>query len=373
MTPLQYYQQALDTGQIRPDAQQYPVVEKLDTIFHELMAREKNTKGAKASLTRLCAFLGCRRQKPVKGLYVWGSVGIGKTFLMDCFYHCLTVPKLRLHFHQFMQRMHEELKAVQGKKNPLEVIAKKISQSTVVICFDEFFVSNIADAMILAELFLHLFKNGVTLVTSSNIPPDLLYFDGLQRERFLPAIALIKQNTAVIHLHSKIDYRQQHIRQTGVFYTPLNENVTHNLENTFTHFSHGAAVEYEPIVICDRSIAIIKRAGPVVWFDFEIICGRPRSQLDYLEIAKQYHTVIVQNLRRIESNENDLILSFIYLVDILYDAHCRLILSSAVTMPEIYIADKTQQPFQRTLSRLIEMQSEAYIYPDMIEKEITNL
>lgn len=370
MTPLQYYQQALDAGRIQPDAQQYPVVEKLDILFQELEAREK---GKKASLARLCAFLGCRRQKPIKGLYLWGSVGIGKTFLMDCFYHCVTVPKMRLHFHQFMQRMHEELKAVQGNKNPLEVIAKKISQTTSVICFDEFFVSNIADAMILAELFLHLFKNGVSLVTSSNIPPDLLYFDGLQRERFLPAIALIKQNTSVIHLHSKKDYRQQHIRQTGVFYTPLDENAAQNLENAFTHFSHGAAIEHEPIVICDRPIAIIQRAGSVVWFDFETICGRPRSQLDYLEIAKCYHTVIVQNLRRLESNENDLILSFIYLVDILYDAHCRLILSSAVPMNEIYLAEKTQQPFQRTLSRLIEMQSETYVYPDTIGKEITNL
>lgn len=366
MTPLQYYQQALDNGQIRPDAQQYPVVEKLDVIFQALEARQKGKKASLASLI-------FRKKTSVKGLYVWGSVGIGKTFLMDCFYHCLTVPKMRLHFHEFMRRMHEELKEVQGTKNPLKVIAKKISQSTAVICFDEFFVSNIADAMILAELFSHLFENGVTLVTSSNIPPDLLYFDGLQRERFLPAIALIKQNTTVIHLHSKMDYRQQHIRQTGVFYTPLDQHAAHNLENTFTHFSHGAAVEYEPIIICDRPIHIVKRAGSVVWFDFESICGRPRSQLDYLEIAKHYHTVIVQNLRRIESSENDLILSFIYLVDILYDAHCRLIISSAVQMADIYAADKTQQPFQRTLSRLIEMQSETYVYPDTIEKEITNL
>lgn len=366
MTPLQYYQQALDSGQIQPDAQQYPVVEKLNTIFLELGARQKDKKANLASII-------FRKKTPVKGLYVWGSVGIGKTFLMDCFYQCLTVPKLRLHFHEFMRRIHQELKIVQGTKNPLEIIAKKISQIATVICFDEFFVSNIADAMILAELFLHLFKNGVTLVTSSNIPPDLLYLDGLQRERFLPTITLIKQNTTVIHLHSKMDYRQQHIRQTGVFYTPLDQQATQNLEDTFTHFSHGAAVEYEPINICDRSINIVKRAGPVVWFDFETICGRPRSQLDYLEIAKQYHTIIIQNLRRIESNENDLILSFIYLVDILYDAHCRLILSSAVPMTEIYIANKTQQLFQRTLSRLIEMQSETYVYPDTIEKELTNL
>lgn len=364
MTPFQYYQQSINEGRIQPDALQLTVIEKLDSIFQKLMAR---AKGAKASLAWL---LG---KKPVKGLYLWGSVGIGKTFLMDCFYHCLTIPKLRLHFHEFMLRIHQELKLIQGEKNPLKLIAKKIARESIVICFDEFFVSNIADAMILSELFLHLFENDVTLVTSSNIPPDLLYKEGLQRERFLPAIELIKKNTTIIHLHSKMDYRRQHIRQSGVFYTPLDENAKHHLQNAFTHFSQGANIEYEPLLIWERHIPIIKRAGSVVWCDFEIICGRPRSQNDYLEIAKQFHTVIIQNVRRIESHENDLILSFIYLVDILYDAHCRLIISSAASMQEIYIANKTQQPFERTLSRLIEMQSEAYIYPEMIGKEITNL
>ncbi|MDP1573574.1 MAG: cell division protein ZapE [Coxiellaceae bacterium] len=363
MTPKEYYQQALTTGRIRPDARQLPVIDVLNTLFQTIETQSTPQR----FLNRF------RKKTPVKGLYLWGSVGIGKTFLMDCFYHCLTIPKLRLHFHQFMRRLHEELKTYQGKKNPLTIIAKKLATETRVICFDEFFVSDIADAMILGEFFSHLFENGIILVTSSNIPPELLYKEGLQRERFLPTIALIKQNTTVIHLHSTMDYRQQHIRQAGVFYTPLNMAAEKNIENAFTHFSNGAAPSCAPIIICDRPIAIIKQAGSVVWFDFETICGRPRSQMDYLAITQQFHTVIVEKLRAIQPNENDLIVSFIYLVDILYDAHCRLIISSDINMTEIYTNEKKDQPFQRTLSRLIEMQSEAYVYPETEQSTLTSL
>src|SRR3990167_1177165 len=229
MTPYQYYQQEINAGRIQPDNRQYPVIENLEIIFHALTMREKN----KSCLLNLFC-----RKKPIKGLYLWGSVGIGKTFLMDCLYHCLSIRKMRLHFHQFMLNIHQELQSVQGVKIPLQIIAKKISQTVDVICFDEFFVCNIADAMILGELFSHLFKNGVTLVASSNSPPDLLYKEGLQRERFLPAIKLIKENTEVVHLHSKMDYRRQHINNTGVYYFPLNSQAQQNMENAFIHFPY---------------------------------------------------------------------------------------------------------------------------------------
>lgn len=362
MIPSEYYNQALASGHIKPDSQQRIVIEELDTICHALQSHSKKTW-----------FIPRRKNNPVKGLYLWGSVGSGKTFLMDCFYRCVTVPKMRLHFHQFLLHTHEALQRMQGTKNPLQAIAKNLSQEVSVICFDEFFVSNIADAMILGELFLHLFENNVTLVTSSNVPPNLLYKEGLQRERFLPVITLIQQHTHVMHLHSKTDYRRQHIHQTGVYYTPLDKAATDNMENAFTHFSQGAEAEYDPIIIYDRPISVIKRARAVIWFDFKTICGRPRCQNDYLDITKNYHTILMQNLRAIKPNENDLILSFIYLVDILYDAHCRLVISSEVTMDHIVTFEKIEQPFQRTLSRLIEMQSEAYIYPETIEKEITQL
>lgn len=360
ITPKTYYNDALTAGRIRADAQQLPVVDLLETIFQQV-------ETPKHFLDRF------RKKMPTKGLYLWGSVGIGKTFLMDCFYHCLTVPKMRLHFHQFMRRMHEELQQCEGKKNPLVLIAKKLAKETDVICFDEFFVSDIADAMILGELFSHLFENGVTLITSSNTKPDLLYKEGLQRERFLPAIELIKKNTNIVHLHSTMDYRQQHICQTGVFYTPLNQAAEKNMRNAFTHFSHGAEVNVDPIIVCDRPISVIKQAGSVVWFDFDTICGRPRSQMDYLAITKQFHTIMVEKVREILPNENDLIISFIYLVDILYDAHCRLILSSTIDMNKIYTNDKKEFPFQRTLSRLIEMQSEAYVYPETQKSALTDL
>lgn len=362
MTPLQYYQQEIKLNHIQPDDHQYPIVEKLEALFQALTAPCNKKKW----------FSVCS-QKPIKGLYLWGSVGIGKTFLMDCFYHCLTIPKMRLHFHQFMLRIHNELNVIQGKKNPLCIIAKKIAMEARVICFDEFFVSNIADAMILGELFLHLFENNVTLVTSSNIPPDLLYKEGIQRERFLPAIALIKQYTDVVHLHSKMDYRKQHIHNAGVYYYPLNNDAKCNMENAFIHFSNGATAEYNPITICNRNIAIVKQASSVVWFDFEIICGRPRSQRDYLEIAQHYHTVMITHVRHIHAHENDFVLSFIYLVDILYDAHCRLIMSADVPLHDIYTENKTAQPFSRTLSRLTEMQSEEYVYPEMQGKTLTDL
>ena len=363
MTPLHDYQQEINSGRIQPDNHQYPVIEKLETIYNALTNRENKKNW----------FSRFGKKKPIKGLYLWGSVGIGKTFLMDCFYHCLSVPKMRLHFHQFMLRIHTELNLIQGKKNPLAIIAKKIATHTDVICFDEFFVSNIADAMILGELFFHLFENGVTLVTSSNVPPDLLYKDGIQREQFLPAIALIKKNTEVIHLHSKMDYRRQHLHNTGVYYFPLNEESQKNMENAFLHFSNGAPVEYDPIMVCQREITIVKQASAVIWFDFDKICGRPRSQNDYLAITQQYHTVMISGLRQINPSENDLILSFIYLVDILYDAHCRLVIASAVPLNAIYPVEKTTQPFQRTLSRLIEMQSEDYVYPDAGNDALTDL
>ena len=368
MRPIDYYQQQLDLGKIKADFSQRWVIEKLDSIFLQLMRRDQE----KNQFFRKIFKLGGAKQ-PVRGLYLWESVGIGKTFLIDCFYHCLTIKKMRLHFHQFMQQLHQDLKQIQGQKNPLAVIAQELSEQATVICFDEFFVSNIADAMLLGELLRHLFLNGVTLVTSSNISPDLLYKEGLQRENFLPAIALIQKNTEVIHLHSQMDYRKQHIRQAGVFYTPINRESAAEMENCFIHFSGAAEPHCLPITICDRTISIVKEASTVIWFDFEVICRKPRSQDDYLCIAKQYRTVLIQNVRRISPDEDDLVLLFMFLVDIFYDAHCRLVISSHVPIDVIYIEGKSKAAFQRTLSRLIEMQSENYVYPGSSGPELTAL
>lgn|SRR3990167_1353430 len=368
MTPLIYYQQQCDAGKIQVDFAQQGIVIKLDCIFQKLMQREKQRDYLSEKIIKIF-----KKRQLIKGLYLWGSVGIGKTFLIDCFYHCLPIKKMRMHFHQFMQQLHQDLKIIQGQKNPLQVIAAQISKKASVICFDELFVSNIADAMLLGELFNCLFLNGVTLVTSSNISPDFLYSEGLQRENFLPAIELIKKNTEVVFLHSKVDYRKQHIHEAGVFYSPLNAIAALEMENCFTHFSNAALPHFSPITICDRPISIVKEAGSVIWFHFDVICQKPRSQDDYLSIAKQYHTILIQDVRAISSEENDLVLLFMYLVDILYDAHCRLVISSAVPIEKIYVAGKSVATFSRTVSRLIEMQSEEYVYPGSTGHELTAL
>jgi len=364
-TPLSIYEEKLAAGEIRPDINQRPIIEKLDTLFQTLVIQYSQKKSWLRKL---------KRHIPVKGLYLWGNVGIGKTFMMDCFYDALPIKKMRLHFHQFMRQIHEDLTEIQGQINPLDAIAKKIAQTARVICFDEFLVSNIADAMILGELFRALFTQGITLITSSNTPPDLLYKEGLQRERFLPAIALIKAHTEVILLHTQTDYRKQHIQQAGVYYCPEDLASEKHMQNCFTHFSRGSAASDAPITLYNRDIPIIKRAANVIWFDFEVICGRPRSQNDYLEIAKQYHTILINGLRQIKPREKDLILSFIYLVDILYNAHCRLVISASTSLENIYTEQATMGiTFARTLSRLIEMQSENYVYPGSLGNDLTVL
>ena len=350
MTPSEYYQQKINAHEIKEDAAQSPAIKQLDRIFHQLVSKNNKPR-----------WLRFQSKKPIKGLYLWGHVGIAKTFLMDCFYHCLPLKKMRMHFHRFLLQVHVALKTIQGEKNPLEKIAKQFADKACVICFDEFFVSDIADAMILGELFHHLFGNGVTLVATSNISPDLLYKEGLQRERFVPAIKLIKKHTEVLHLQSNQDYRLEHIHRAGVYYTPLGKSASDHMQNTFAYFSKGEMPQFNPVMLCDREVPIIQQAGSAIWFEFEVICGRPRSQLDYLAITKSYRTIFIQNLREIKTDENDLILSFIFLVDILYDAHCQLVISSAVLPNKIYGGKKYAEAFQRTVSRLIEMQSETYV------------
>ncbi len=364
MTPKSLYLQKIEANEIKPDPNQAMVIDQFEQVFHNLAVKSKKKHHWLAKWGKI---------KPVKGIYLWGSVGIGKTFMMDCFYDALPDKKMRIHFHQFMRKIHDDLTNIQGQKNPLQVIAKQIAKTTKVICFDEFLVSNIADAMILGELFAALFDEDITLITSSNTPPDLLYKDGLQRERFLPAIELIKANTDVIHLHTHTDYRKCHIQQAGVYYYPEDKNAQEQMKNCFVHFSYGAAPSLEPINICHRQIPIIKQAGSVIWFDFEAICGRPRSQRDYLELVKTYHTILISNIRKIHPREKDLIISLIYLIDILYDAHCRLIISADVPIDAIYTEGNALNAYQRTYSRLIEMQSENYVYPGSSGSDLTLL
>lgn len=354
MTPLNYYLDQCEKDFVVKDDQQLKALGILETIYQHLL-KEFSARN------KWYNFL--RKPQVVKGLYLWGGVGIGKTYVMDCFYHCLPFKqKLRIHFHQFMQWVHLQLKEYQGQPNPLEKIAKALSKKTMILCFDELHVSDIADAMILARLFKALKEYGVSIVTTSNVMPDDLYKKGLQRPLFIPAIELLKEVTTVMHIENNVDYRLQHLSHAGAFYTPLDEIAEENMEKSFMLLNDQQPIQYEPVNILDRKISVVKVSANMIWFDFNVICNVPRSKNDYLEIAKKYKTVFVSNIPSIKADDKNTIRSFIHMIDVFYDAKIRLVCSSANEIGEIYTSGDMIFEFARTRSRLTEMQSEHYFY-----------
>jgi cell division protein ZapE len=352
MTPLDYYQEQCRSGQIVQDQQQVLALEHLDQLCQNLLGENRK---------RSSLFAALRKPRLVKGMYLWGGVGIGKTFLMDCFYHTLPIAnKIRLHFHQFMSFVHVELKKHQGKKEPLQLIAAELAQKAQVLCFDEFFVSDIADAMLLGRLLEALFAEGVCLVTTSNVEPDELYKNGLQRQHFLPAIALLKQGVEVLHLTGDTDYRLRHLKHAGVFYIPNDESAQNNMEKSFSLLSNNEPALTDDLELFERKIPVIKQTSELVWFDFKVICGIPRSQEDYLALAHKYSTIFVSDLPILPPQSRDKISLFIKLVDVLYDARRRLVISAEAPMEKIYVQGRLSFEYTRTLSRLQEMQSEDY-------------
>ena len=355
MTPLQYYQQQVALGLIKEDSQQKAVLQQLQQIYRALLKRDRQQKYFSSAGLSL---LGLK--KPIPGLYVWGSVGVGKTFLMDIFYHCLTAKKLRLHLHEFMERIHKELAKQQGRKNPLDDIAHQLARETHVVCLDEFFVFNIADAMLMKGLLSALFREKLCLVASSNVHPDDLYKNGLQRENFIPTIELIKQNTHIIHMPSHHDYRLEHIDQAGVFFTPLGVNAERLMETSFQHFSNHQPFSTDPIRLFDRTIRIRKKTSTTIWFEFTDLCGIPRSQKDFLALAQQYRTFLISHIPIIRADQDNLITSFINLIDVFYDARVKVVISAEAPVEALYPEGKKRFDFARTQSRLIEMQSATY-------------
>lgn len=352
MTPLEYYREQCQRGVVVEDSQQLLALQHFQRVYEQLIKEYQRRDSWKAIFSK---------PQLVKGLYLWGSVGVGKTFLMDCFYHTLPFEnKLRMHFFQFMQRVHNALTEHQGEADPLQMIAQEFARNALVICFDEFFVSDITDAMILGRLLKALFANGVCLVTTSNVAPDNLYKNGLQRSQFLPAISLIKQNTDVFAIQTSIDYRLRHLKEAGVFYTPLNQESQLKMEKSFSALTAGEKITSEPIVINGRSISVKKRAGDVVWFDFKDICSVPRSQKDYLAIAEEFRTVLISDIPIIGENEKDTICLFIIMIDVFYDARVRLVISAAESVPQLYSRGFKVLEYARTHSRLLEMQSTDY-------------
>lgn len=362
MTPLEYYRDLCKQNKIFEDPQQLLALQSLERIYSDLIHEFKKREGW---------FSWLKKFQLVRGLYLWGGVGIGKTLLMDCFYQCLPFQnKMRMHFHQFMQLIHNDLVKYQGQKDPLELIANEISKQALVICFDELFVSDITDAMLLGRLFAALFARSVCLVATSNTEPDDLYKHGLQRSQFLPAIELLKKNCEVIHIVTSVDYRLRHLKEAGVFYTPLDDVARENMKKTFDVLTEGKVISTEPIEICGRLIRVIKKTNDVVWFDFFDICTVPRSQKDYLEIASRFKTVFISDIPIIEANAKDMICLFISLVDVFYDAGVRLVLSAAEPVQQIYSRGYMILEYTRTNSRLLEMQSLDYFAGEELSKKL---
>ena len=355
MGPLDLYQTAVSKGDIQSDVAQLQAMERLQSLYLAL-TKQENEPGLIAKL-----FAKPKREL-IPGLYFWGGVGRGKTFLMDLFFDSLPFEqKSRMHFHRFMRHVHHALTDLQGEADPLRKIALDFADKNRVLCFDEFFVSDITDAMILAGLLEVLFKNGVTLVATSNVEPVNLYENGLQRSKFLPAIALIEKNTQILNVDSGTDYRLRVLESAEIYHYPLYRQADEVLLQSFNSLSPNAGKADIVLDIEGREIKTRFCGDGVVWFDFPEICEGPRSQNDYIEIAMLYQTVLVSNLPRFTEQSENAARRFISLVDEFYDHSVKLIISAESPILDIYQGERLKFEFQRTESRLQEMQSNEYL------------
>jgi len=354
-SPLSRYQTAVLRGEIQSDAVQLKAITHLQSLY-EALTQPVDKPGLIARI------LSKPKKKTIPGLYFWGGVERGKTFLMDLFFESLPFEqKARLHFHRFMRHIHHSLRDLQGEVDPLKQIAMDFAKNNRVLCFDEFFVSDITDAMILARLLEVLFENGVTLVATSNVEPVNLYENGLQRSKFLPAIALIEVNVLILNVDSGTDYRLRVLESAEIYHFPLDKVADEVLLRSFKSLSSDV---WKPDVVLDiegREINTRFCGDRVVWFDFADICEGPRSQNDYIEIAMMFQTVLVSNLPRFSLLNEDAARRFISLVDEFYDHSVKLIISAEAPILKIYQGEKFRFEFQRTESRLQEMQSNEYL------------
>ncbi len=334
-------------------------MEHTQTLYEALVCNGYETGNI---LTKLMTMFSGNPVRNIKGLYFWGGVGRGKTWIIDAFYDCLPFEeKMRMHFNRFMRMVHQDLKTLGNIQDPLKAVAERISTKARVICFDEFHVSDITDAMLLGGLLDALFERGVVLVTTSNEHPDMLYRDGLQRERFLPAIALLHQHTNIINVDEGIDYRLRYLDKAEIYHYPLDENADRMMLDNFQHIAPDTGNAKLTIYIEYRQIETVQCADGVVWFDFPEICDGPRGPGDYIEIGRLYQTVLVSNVPQMDENQNDTAKRFITLVDEFYDRNVKLILSAQAMPEDLYQGKRLAQPFKRTISRLVEMQTHEYL------------
>lgn len=351
------YRESLRRHGYQPDTAQEFAVARLDDLRRRLTAAHAQAGGWLLRLRRL----GRRDAVTVRGMYLWGGVGRGKTFLMDLFHASLEVPAKRHHFHRFMKDVHGRLGQLRDVENPLARVAAEIAAETRVLCLDELFVSDIADAMLLGGLFTGLDAGHVTLVFTSNAPPGQLYRDGLQRSRFLPAIALIERCTEVVNVDAGQDYRLRQLERAPLY---LDGNDPFAEAALALRFGEIAGQPGDPggaLVVEGRDIRVLRRSSGVVWFDFATICGGPRSASDYVEIARDFHTVFVSAVPVFDDGDNDAARRFIALVDEFYDRNVKLVLSAAAAPEALYRGERLAFEFERTRSRLAEMQAHEYL------------
>lgn len=358
MRPSTAYQRGVKEGRWESDPSQAVAVEALDRIHDALLAHQH--AGALSRLVRRW-----RDDAPIRGLYLWGSVGRGKTFLIDLFFaHLDLTAKRRMHFHRFMAEVHTRMTTLGEHADPLVQVAADFSREFRLLCLDEFFVTDIGDAMILGRLLDQLFARGVTLVTTSNTAPQNLYKYGLQRANFLPAIILLQAHCQVFEMAGEHDYRLRTLTHANVWQTPNDANAEDTLNRFFERLSNvSEAAQDTPtdVVINERAIPVRNVADGVVWFDFAALCEGPRSVADYIDIAQQFHTVMVSAVPRFDRLNEDAAYRFVMLVDELYDRGVKLIASAATTPVDLYHGRRVAHEFERSISRLIEMQSQEYL------------
>jgi len=348
-----YYESALSERGYRPDEAQERTIDRLQVFYDDWVAfKSKRSNVFKKVLMR---------PETPRGVYLWGGVGRGKSFLMDAFY--ATVPikrKTRIHFHEFMRGVHKELGVVKGTSDPLDEVAKRIAAKYRLICFDEFHVSDVADAMILHRLLFKLFENGTSFVMTSNYEPSTLYPDGLHRDRILPAIKLIQERMDILNVDAGVDYRRRTLEQVQSYHYPLDQKAHQALEEAFKRLSDTAP--QDPVLeVENRKLKAQALAGSVVWFDFATLCGGPRSQNDYLELANRFHAVLLSDVPRMSARQSSEARRFTWLVDVFYDHKVKLIISAECEPEALYTEGTMSGEFHRTVSRLLEMQSKEYL------------
>ena len=354
VTPRQRYHNDLSRGDVRADVEQARAVDHLQQLYEDLLQVPRHSWWSHLT--------GRHRRKSVRGLYLWGGPGRGKSYLVDSFFECLPVPdKQRLHFHHFMQDVHAHLRTMPTTRDPLKVVGRRMAERARVLCLDEFLVQDIGDAMLLAGLLQSLFAAGVTLVATSNTAPDDLYLEGLQRDRFLPAIDLLKAHTCVLHLDAAVDFRGELLDRCGTYHVAGGPEGELILAGYFQRLTPLPAEGGHAVRLAQRDVPVVAMAGHIAWFRFQDLCEAPLWARDYLEIAQTFHTVLISDIPRMDDGRDDAAKRFMHLIDALYDHRVKLIVTADDNPENLYSGRYLQFAFARTASRLQEMAGHRYL------------